>query len=749
MKRKVDNLDEVEITLQERFEAISKRLNTNLCKKDEILGTHFSTYINDLIDIFEEEVVAVPENDCFLRERWPSKTPSQVKLLFLENIGTLSFKTPPIIVAKYIRTLEDLNSNNEGSLLFNLQGMYVNNRDPFQNQSIFETNLAFCWLLKPSIKLVGTSFEDIPLGEYSDRIKALQRQSRENISLYKQIVGINEARQSQKELPFLYPEVSIAALDDLKNEDDCDPQPHQKLLEFLLTYAASRGIKKSVTAIYKEVVCMPENTRTFHYKYHKDFLEWIYEVVGCSATHRYETYALTKNAITPTLCVNFLTQTQDPRLTTLKKNRNLFSYRNGIFNAKTGRFHLYHKLSNNHQDLSNFNIGYVDSELKSDEQTANFFEVPLLLEYFRKNPYIKTNDKKANGPYKEFAKKQFALIDVPAYDKILLSQRFSPKDIKFYQFSLGRLLHDTGSMDNFQLSHFNVGVGGSGKSTMLGKFSDVYEKVDVGTIMDDAETKFTDQHLLDKFMVVGADISSEISVSTTRFNCWITGDDITINRKHLTAISKKWTAPMCFGSNEYPGIKSKAGSGARRFLFFLFNYAVTNSDPQLPHLLTEQLPRFLVKCALRYLHYATKYKSQSIWEKKPSGKNILPNMCHIARKEYVSRTSCPDAFLDSSVCTFNSDYNCSKKNLVAAYEYFLSQMSARTQGSLYAKKSPESCTATNFAYALNMRGCEWDVSKDIIYGLRITSSTTNESSEKFIPHANKNTKPNEVKSCEF
>ncbi len=57
---------------------------------------------------------------------------------------------------------------------------------------------------------------------------------------------------------------------------------------------------------------------------------------------------------------------------------------------------------------------------------------------------------------------------------------------------------------NFQIEAYNIGVAGSGMSTMLGKFSDVYEKVDVGTIMDDAETKFIDQHLLDKFMVVGA-----------------------------------------------------------------------------------------------------------------------------------------------------------------------------------------------------------------------------------------------------
>ncbi len=163
-------------------------------------------------------------------------------------------------------------------------------------------------------------------------------------------------------------------------------------------------------------------------------------------------------------------------------------------------------------------------------------------------------------------------MDYISFDKILLDQEFQRRDIKWFQFSLGRLLHDTGSLDNFQVCHYNIGVGGSGKSTILGKFSQVYDTIDIGTIMDDAEEKFTDQHLVDKLLIIGADVTSEISVSSARFNSWVTGEQITINRKHKTALSKKWNAPMCFGSNEFPGIKSKAGSGTRRFLFWMFNY---------------------------------------------------------------------------------------------------------------------------------------------------------------------------------
>ncbi len=716
-------LDETES--QKKLQDLSKRYKTNLNQKDEILGNYFLKYIDDLIEIFDEEVCEIPQNDSFLKERWPSKTPTQIKIMFLSNVGILSHKSVPILIAKYIRTLEDLNSNNDGLLFFNIQSMNTNT-----NADVYELNLAFCWMLKPSIKLINTSFQDIPIIEYVERISTLQRQIRENKYLYRQIVGINEARLSLKPLPLLYPETSITALDDLKNEDDLEILPHQKLQEFLLAYAASKGLRKSLTAIYKEQICMPENTKTSHFKYHKDFKEWIYEVVGCAAMHRYEHYALTKNYITPKQCAEHLAITCDPRLPFLKKNRTLFSYSNGIFNAKTGRFHLYHKYTTN---LSNYNIGYT-SELDSEEQSANFFQVPLLIEYFQKNPYSYEKEKVL---HKIFRKKQFNLFYIPAWDKILIDQEFEPKAIKWFQFSLGRLLHDVGSLDNYQMTPYVVGVGGSGKSSIFSKYSECYEKVDVGTIMDDVETTFTDQHLLDKLLVVGADVSSEIKVSTTRFNCWITGDDITVNLKHKTAISKKWTAPMCFGSNEYPGIKSKAGSGARRFLFFLFNYAIIDADTHLPKQLTEQLPQFLVKCALRYLHYVRKYKSRSLWEKKASGKTILPKMCYIARKEYVSRTSCPDAFLDNHVCTFDKSYNCSKKDLVAAYTYFLSQTPTRSQGSLYAHKSPEACTATNFAYALSMRNCKWDVTTDIIYGLRVSVSTKNADESKtdnFIPH---------------
>ncbi len=725
MKRPHDeiDMDETEMKFQHKMELICKKKHLNLAKKDEVLSKYFLSYLNDLTDIFQEEVKEIPPNEPFLRERWPSKTPTQVKLLFLTRVGILSYKTPPPLIVKYIRTLEDLNSNNDGCWLFNVQGMYTNGgNDPYRNQQILETNLSFCWLLKPNKNLINTSLQDLTSTQFSERIKSLQLQVRENVFLYRQMVDILQARNTKTELPLLiHREPSISALDDLKNEDDFEILPHQKLEEFLLNFAGSRGLKKTLKAVYQEQVCMPQHTKTNYFKYEFDFLDWIYEVVKSSVVHRYEHYALTRNPSTHKQLTDFLAQTRDPRFPFLKKNRCLFSYSNGIFNAATGRFHLYHRLANDwNHDLSTYNIGFID-ELNSDEQCANFFNVPLDIEYFKKfDETIKSERKKH--------RKNINAIDTPSFDKILKDQRFGPKEIKWYQFSMGRLLHDVKSIDNFEVTHFNWGVAGSGKSTILGKFSGVYEKSDVGTIMDDAQEKFVDEHLVGKLLVVGADVSSEISISSTRFNCWVTGDDISVNVKGKTTLSKTWTVPMCWGSNEFPGIKSKAGSGARRFLFWVFNYALgKKQNPQLPKLLTEELPRYLVKCALWCLHYAKKYESQSLWEKKPSGKTILPKMCHDARKAYVSQTSYPDAFLDSTLVEFDADYKCEKKFLVQAYEYFIGQLPKNAQGALYGKKSQESCTAINFAYSLSMRNCLWDTKTDIIEGLKLTSAIEDKS----------------------
>ncbi len=716
MKRKADiewkdDLDAGEIEkINTKIQKIADTLSFNVCTTDQIYGQYCLNHIRDLVEIVKTETVNIAPTDFFIKETWPSKTPTEVKVRFLNTVGLLTFKTHGPTIAKYIRTLEDLFSNEDGSFAYNIQCIYTNgNKSMEMNQRALQQNLAFCCHLDPKQNLSNTSFATLERIAFFDRIKQLQIHNRENIGFYQQIVAVCNARTQKTPLPHLYPEPSITPLDDVSNEDDIELLPHQRLEEFLLNYAASHGLRKSATGIYVERVCMPQHTQTNYFDFHADFLEWMYEVVGSYETHRFETFALTKNYITPKQVVDFLANTKDPRLPFIKKRRTLFSYSNGIFDAKTGRFHLYSKLPNDwNQNLSDYNVGFID-ELQSDEQSANFFNVDIELRYFHKDFKCKN-------------------IETPYFDKILIDQGFGNKDMKWYHFSLGRLQHDVGSMDNFQVCHFNIGVAGSGKSTILGKYAEIYDATDVGTIMDDAEQKFTDQHLHNAFLVVGADVSKEISVSSARFNSWVSGDSLTINLKHKTAISMKWKAPMCYGSNEFPGIKSKAGSGARRFLFFMFNYAIIDGDPQLPGMLTDELPKYAIKCALQYRKYAIKYKNQSLWERKKTGKKIgeyiLPKMCHDAKKEYVSKTSVPDAFLDSSVCEFDKTaYKCTKKQLVEAYEFFLSQLASRTQGALYARKSPEACTPNNFNYALSMRNCKWDAETNIITGLRINGGS--------------------------
>ncbi len=655
----------------------------------------YITHLQSLLENLTLETKIIEDT----QEMWPSKVPCDVKLKFLSQVHFLSFKTSPIIIAKYIRTLEDLNSNDDGALLFNIQQMFANETDknPILQHKIIEGNLCVLIFLNPLIHLKNTSFEHLNKESYLKRIRILQNQHRENFFLYRQLVAVKEARKNAKPFPLIYDEAKIVTSE--ANDDDFEPKPHQLLLEFLLNVAATRGLKKTEHGVYEEVIAdLPQHTKTHYYKLQfETFLAWIYHAVGCRAIHNYEWYALTLKSSTPYQMEDILKSSCDPRFPKLQKRRTLFSFQNGIFDCKTGYFHLFYR------DPSEQYQRHVD-ELKSDESSSNYFDFAVPLEYFAKDFDINN-------------------IHTPTWDHIYIDQKFDSSTMHWSEAFFGRLCFDVGECDNWGLGTAYVGVAGSGKSTLVKEFiTGIYEKSDIGYIMDDCEQNFTDQHLRNVNVVAGLDVTTEIKVSSARFNQWITGEDLTINIKNKEALSQKWRAHVIIASNEYPGIKSKAGSGGRRFAIFTFNYAVKNTDTRMSAKLKKELPPYLIKCVLRYRKKVKKYGDQSLWEKKPYPKqkeSILPKMLHDNKRTYMSQSSFPDAFLDSTFVEFHEGYECTKLQLKNAYDHFVSQNYKKQNGKNH--RHPEACTPLNFAYSLQAYNCEWDVATNKICGLRVTT----------------------------
>ena len=589
---------------------------------------------------------------------WPTGATAETMVSFLMHVGLLGATTPPNLIVKYILTLDRLNSNANGCYLHNVHAMFGQGH---AHARIFHLNVSFFRMLS------GSDLPDTPFADWTDA----QVQTKADALLTALVDAQNLARECRAILRArdlgqpLAPLERLAVVAPPPSLEERKLQPHQKLLEHLFQQAAGDCLRRSKTAVYRPVYA--DGHHTLYFERYKDFEDWIHEAVTPSdlAPELYDAYTLKPS--TPAHLVALLSKLADPRFPFMRRERTLFSYRNGVFDAVSGLFHLY--------------ADGAHPSLRADVATSNFFDVVVPAD-------IAAPESDARA------------IPTPAFEKIMADQDFD-SECRFWLYALtGRLLHNVSSLDNWQVALYILGVAGSGKSVWLRSAEKFYEPTDVGHLNDDAEDTFGSQHLVDKYMVLCIDVSSNLRLPTTRFNQYVSGESVVINRKFLTAVTMDWTAPFAFASNTQPPIDSKAGSGARRFVIFTFNNSILRTDTNLGEQCKTQVPLFLIKCARLYLQAVRRYGQRGLWD-EPA---ILPAMAYRARRDYLV-AACPiAAFLDSDAIERAEDAVVSVKKLAAAFRSFLSdnrQHGVRSQH----KGSEQTFNRTTVMSFLT--GCRW------------------------------------------
>jgi len=241
-------------------------------------------------------------------------------------------------------------------------------------------------------------------------------------------------------------------------------------------------------------------------------------------------------------------------------------------------------------------------------------------------------------------------IPTPHFNKILKDQRFDAKACRWMYILCGRLLHDVGMLDDWQVTLYIRGVAGSGKSTILKTMGMMYQACDIGYMMSDGQATFSDEHLYNKRIVMAMDLDKKTTFSATRINSMTSGETVSINRKFKLALNERWKPPMIIASNAQPPWPDVAGNLTRRFPILTFNHPVKNSDPHLFDKLRTELPVLLVKMSRAYLGAVREYGQQSLWDE-----GILPRMCHDAKREYLITSNPLSAFLASDSVVFHED----------------------------------------------------------------------------------------------
>ena len=381
----------------------------------------------------------------------------------------------------------------------------------------------------------------------------------------------------------------------------------QKLLNFLFQRAGDQRLRRRNTAFYRPRL-LADGTHSGFYEYDCEISDFMFRAVSPARVYPEQYDALTNKPSTPHQMVHLLTGLPDPRCPFLVKNRTLFSFANGVFNATDGSFETY------------------ETREFTAQSTSNFFDARVTPELLTMSPM---------------------LIPTPHFDKILLDQEFDDRARRWMYILCGRLLHDVGTLDDWQVTLYIRGVAGSGKSSILKTMAMMYEAGDIGFMMSDGQATFSDEHLFDKYIVMAMDLDKKTTFSATRINSMISGEKVSVNRKFKTALNETWKPPMIIASNAQPPWPDVAGNLMRRFPILTFNHPVRQSDPHLFEKLKQELPFILLKIARMYLEAVQEYGGRSLWED-----DILPQMCHDAKRQYLITSNPLAAFLASDQVVF-------------------------------------------------------------------------------------------------
>jgi hypothetical protein len=186
---------------------------------------------------------------------------------------------------------------------------------------------------------------------------------------------------------------------------------------------------------------------------------------------------------------------------------------------------------------------------------------------------------------------------------------------------LGRLLHELGRHDTWQIIPFFKGAGGTGKSTIAQVAKNFFHPQDVGILSNNSEKKFGLQGLLGKFVFLCMELKKNVSLDQAEFQSMVSGEEISVAVKNKCAQVVQWRIPGLLCGNESPGWVDAQGSIARRMAVVNFRYRILEKDSNpelLRRIVNDELAALIVKCNAAYRHAAACHYREDIW-------NILPS----------------------------------------------------------------------------------------------------------------------------
>ena len=393
---------------------------------------------------------------------------------------------------------------------------------------------------------------------------------------------------------------------------------YQKVLMFALEELYNRGFKK-----YRGYVCRQvrtESNKPTRAWEKIDRIENYVETMFSRISNFPMWQKFAKNGGVRKSLIEHLECCHDTQFPELKKNRHVFSFRNGLYYC-----------SDPEHDLQPWFYPYDSpafAKLSPTIVSAKYFDMDF-------------HTKKHESWYD---------IPTPTLDRILDYQGF-PRDVKeCIMYFIGRMLYSVNEKEKWQVIMFLKGMASTGKGMICQLATYFYEDEDVGTLSDTPEKQFGLSAIYDKFCFIGPEITSKFGLGQADFQSLVSGENVSVGKKFKTAESKRWEVPGILAGNEPPGYHDNSGSVQRRLVTIPFPKQVRpeHVDTELPDKLKAEVPMILRKVNEAYLEAVTKNTRGGIWAH-------LPKLIRDTREEMALSTNSLRHFMASPSMVYGED----------------------------------------------------------------------------------------------
>lgn len=372
-----------------------------------------------------------------------------------------------------------------------------------------------------------------------------------------------------------------------------DLRPYQRFVIYLLEQARLRGYRRHGESMYERIV-------TSHGRYTPAWSRVcdISEFVRGEVINRGLNFSNWNDATCEKgnlhAATEYMQHCIDPSLPQLAKSRRLYAFANGVYVT-------YIKLRGH----------VIDYFWSYSEQK------PIPIEGFANMAAVKYFDRQCR--FAEFTDEDWFDIPTPALTSIMQYQELDEDVQRWHWAFLGRLFHDVGELDTWQVAFFLRGVAQSGKSSIILFWKTFFEAEDVGAIANNIEGTFGWGVLADKLVCLGPELRGDFvsNVDQATLQSIISGEIVSLARKNKDPITLLWKAPLFLVGNDELIFKDSSGQIARRIASIEYMKRVTEVDSSLPQKLDAERDLIMIKANRAYLSAVNSVGTGEVWSKLP------------------------------------------------------------------------------------------------------------------------------------